>query len=374
MRVLHLGKYYPPHRGGMETVLRHLAEGTAERGHRVHVLVAGAAGDGTTRREVGEGGVRVTRAMTWGELCSQPVTPTLGGLVRRALSVDRPDLVHLHLPNPLACAAWLFAAADGGTPPLAVWHHADIRRQRLGRRFAVPLQRRCLERATGVCVSSRGLAEHSAELGPVADRVRVVPFGLPPRPWSEIAPRRDGPFLFVGRLVPYKGLRVLVEAAARVPKARLVIVGDGPLRRDLARLVADRGLPGRVRLAGEVAEAGLVDLMSTARALVLPSLDASETFGLVQLEAMHAGLPVVASDLPTGVREVGVADVSHLFVPPGDVEALAAALARLGEDAALAARLGEGARRRAAEFGRDRMIDRLLDWYGELLAGPVRGG
>jgi len=104
-----------------------------------------------------------------------------------------------------------------------------------------------------------------------------------------------------------------------------------------------------------------------ARALVLPSLDSSETFGLAQLEAMAAGVPVVASDLPTGVRELGVEGDSHLYVPPGDAAALAAALARIQADPRLAERLGEGGRRRAASYGRDRMVDELLAWYGDLL-------
>ncbi|MCP4571951.1 MAG: glycosyltransferase [bacterium] len=369
MRILHLGKYYHPRRGGMETVLRHLAEGTAARGHRVDVLVAGHAADSTSEAVAG-GGVRVTRALTWGEVASQPVTPTLAGLVRRILTQDRPDLVHLHLPNPLACAAWLMATAGGPAPPLAVWHHADIRRQRLGRFFVRPLQRLCLERAAGVCVSSQALRVASQELKGLEEGVRVVPFGLPEEPWSALQPRRDGPFLFVGRLVPYKGLRVLLDALARTPAGRLVVVGDGPLRRQLCELATQPTLSGRVELTGELDEPDLLARLEEARALVLPSLDTSETFGLAQLEAMAAGVPVVASDLPTGVRELGVEGESHLYVPPGDAAALAAALDRLQGDDELTARLGEGARRRAAAYGRDRMVDELLDWYGTLL-GPT---
>lgn len=370
MRILHLGKYYHPHRGGMETVLRHLAEGTAARGHRVDVLVAGPPSGVTCGATGTEDGVRVTRALTWGEISSQPVTPTLAGLIRRSLAQDRPDLVHLHLPNPLACAAWLLATAGSTPPPLAVWHHADIRRQRLGRLLARPLQRRCLDRAAGVCVSSQALLVASRELAGLAVGVRVVPFGLPDLPWSAVQPRRDGPFLFVGRLVPYKGLRVLLAALERTPGARLVVVGDGPLRDELAALASRPQLADRVDLAGELDEADLLERMSRARALVLPSLDSSETFGLAQLEAMASGVPVVASDLPTGVRELGVEGESHLYVPPGDAGALAGALARLLAEPDLASRLGEGARRRAAKYSRDRMVNELLDWYGSLV-GPA---
>ena len=112
MRILHVGKYYPPHRGGMETALRHLAEGLAGAGQRVRVLVAGD-GPATRRDDLpGEPGglIRAGVAVTWN---SQPVTLALTRLLRRELAAFAPDVVHLHTPNPLACWAWLRA---GGRP------------------------------------------------------------------------------------------------------------------------------------------------------------------------------------------------------------------------------------------------------------------
>ena len=374
MRILNLGKYYHPHRGGMETVLRQQSEGLAARGCRVTVVVAGGDADRSEVQAVPDGtGVRVVRALTMGTLRSQPLTPTLAGLIRRETARLRPHVVLLHLPNPLAAGAWLLATALDRNPPapLGIWHHADITRQRAGRGLARAFQRRCLERAAGICVSSRALADGARELAHLRERVSIVPFGIDRSPWQKVAARRDGPFLFVGRLVPYKGLETLVEAVGRLPDVCLEIVGQGPSAGDLAEDVVRRGLEGRIRLRGELDEAELVEAMGRARALVLPSLDSSETFGLVQLEAMAAGLPVVASDLPTGVRDVGEADRTHLFVPPGDAGSLADALARLQGDPDTVRRMGEAARIRAADFDRDIMIDRLLDWLGNLAAnGP----
>ncbi len=128
----------------------------------------------------------------------------------------------------------------------------------------------------------------------------------------------------------------------------------------------------RVDWAGAADGAGLRRRLAVARALVLPSLDASETFGLVQLEAMAAGVPVIASDLPTGVREVADPGRSHLLVPPGDVGALAAALRTLAEDPGRARAMGLAARERQRTlFTRDAMIDHLLAWYAGL---PARRG
>ena len=369
MRILHLGKYYHPHRGGMETALREMAEGLLAQGAAVSVLVAGG-GRGTPEALDGGRG-RLVRAWTPAVVNSQPLTPTLVPLLRRELARFRPDLVHLHLPNPLAALAWR-AAAGGrrGLPPLAVWHHADITRQRWGRLVAGPLQEGCLARAAGIAVSSEAHRRGSRELAGHRGKVAVVPFGLDPAPWRELAATGTGPFLFIGRLVRYKGLPVLLEALREVPAARLTVVGTGPLEADLARQAQRLGVGDRVEWVGDRAPHELRRHLAAARALVLPSLDTSETFGLVQLEAMAAGVPVIASDLPTGVREVADAGASHLLVRPGDPRELAAALRTLLEDPARARAMGEAGRaRQLRHYTRDAMCERLLAWYDELLSG-----
>jgi rhamnosyl/mannosyltransferase len=198
----------------------------------------------------------------------------------------------------------------------------------------------------------------------------VIPFGLDPAPWAGVAARGDGPFLFVGRLVRYKGLHVLLEALREVPEARLAVVGEGPLAGSLARTAERLGVADRVEWAGPADHDQLVARLAAARALVLPSLDESETFGLAQLEAMAAGVPVIASDLPTGVREVADPGRSHLMVPPGEPRALAAALRRILADPAQARAMGAAGReRQRREFAREGMIDSLLAWYAGLAGG-----
>jgi rhamnosyl/mannosyltransferase len=153
-----------------------------------------------------------------------------------------------------------------------------------------------------------------------------------------------------------------------VPAASLVIVGEGPLEDALREQAGRLAIQERVEFVGTLAEAGIAARLTTARALVLPSIDASEAFGLVQLEAMAAGVPVVATDLPTGVPEVGVPGETGFLVPPGDSAALAAALAELQSDGDTSRRLGEAARRRfAGHYARERMIERLLAWYEDVM-------
>ncbi|MEN8005648.1 MAG: glycosyltransferase [Candidatus Krumholzibacteriota bacterium] len=379
MRILHIGKYYPPYLGGMETVLRNLTEGLLDRDCRVTVL---SAGDGPVEviEEVGGSatgrGGRLVRASVYGHFNSQPLTPTLPGLIRREIARLDPHLVHLHLPNPLAAASWLALGADRSCdlPPLAVWYHADITRQRVGRYLVRPLVNACLKQAAGISVSSATLGANSPVLAPWQDKVGVIPFGIESAPWLAVEPALDGPFLFVGRLVPYKGLEVLLEALSHLPGAELVIVGEGPLQVPLEATVARSGLDRRVHFVGPKDAAEVAEYLARARALVLPSVDASETFGLVQLEAMAAGVPVVASDLPTGVREVGEPGRTCLLVPPNDSQALGRALGGLLENRERAREMGAAGRLRFQEkFTRDLMIDRLLDWYETLVTANGKG-
>ncbi len=374
MRILHLGKYYAPAKGGMETALRHMAEGLLAAGCDVRVLVAGDRAD-TVRDDLpGAPGalVRAGVAWTWN---SQPVILDLAGLLRREIRAFRPDVVHLHTPNPLACWAWLRArdeARRSGTS-LAVWHHSDIVRQRFTGRLVRPLVRTCLDDASGICVSSESLRRTSVELKPWRDQVAVIPFGIDAAPFAG-EPRGDGPFLFVGRLVPYKGLGVLLDAVADLPTASLDIVGTGPLAEELAGVIRSRRMGDRVRLRGEVPDTELPELLAASRALVLPSRDRSETFGLILLEAMAAGVPLVASDLPTGVRELARPGETAWVAPPGDAAALRSALAAVLSDPAEARRRGGNGRALVeAHYGRQRLAGDLLDWYGGL-GGPGDAG
>src|SRR5437764_531691 len=143
--------------------------------------------------------------------------------------------------------------------------------------------------------------------------------------------------LFVGRLVYYKGVHILIEAASRWPGS-IAIVGEGPLEAELRADVARRGLQERVVFAGRVSDDDLPAYYQACDAFVLPSIARTEAFGVVQIEAMAAGRPVISTNLPTGVPWVNRDGVSGLVVAPDNADALGAALAELGEDEALRGR------------------------------------
>ena len=186
-------------------------------------------------------------------------------------------------------------------------------------------------------------------------------------------PAGEGVVLFVGSLDRahyFKGLPVLFEAVRRLGRAapRVLIVGDGDLRPDYEQRVAALGLGERVRFAGRVSDAALPDYYAAADLVVLPSVTRGEAFGVVLLEALASGRPVIASDLP-GVRAVVRATGGGLLTPPGDAGALAAAIGALAADPARRAELGQAGRRAvAAQFAWPAIARRLEATYRGVLA------
>jgi rhamnosyl/mannosyltransferase len=367
MRVLHVGKYYPPTPGGMEKVIQLLCEHERPDADS-RVLVSN-----TSPRTVREAwrGVPVTRVARLAAIGSVGVCPTFP----LALGREPADLTVLHEPNPLALVSDLLSRRSG---PLVVWYHSEVMRPAWKYRLMYePFLRRVLDRAARVVVSSPALAEHAAALAPYREKCRVIPFGIELRrlaPSDEVRARADrirrdrpGPLLlFVGRLVAYKGVSVLVDAM-RAIEATAIVVGSGPLASALEDRA--RGLPpGRVVFAGEVADDELLALYHACDAFVLPSVTRAEAFGMVQLEAMACGKPIVSTNLPSGVPWVNRDGVSGLVVEPGDAGALAAALRRLVGDVELRTRLGRAARARVeAEFTAERMAARTVALYREVL-------
>ena len=373
MRVTHLGKFYPPVPGGMERVLQDLCEGERSLGLDSRALVVGHGG--RTIREVVRG-VPVTRARSLLRGGSVSFSPALAACLMRADT----DLLVLHEPNPMALLAY---RAVRPRQPLVVWYHSEVIRPRWRyRAFYHPFLTYALRRASRIVVSSPALASCAGALAPYRDRTEVIPFGIsvPVAVNAESSPsvaavrqRWDGPIvLFVGRLVPYKGLDVLLQAMTGL-HAAAVIVGDGPLRQELERRARELGIEQRVFFLGPLDEAALAAWYSACDLLTLPSVTAAEAFGLVQLEAMARGKPVVSTRVQSGVPWVNQDGVSGLTVPPGDPEALRSALARLTNDGAMRAAMGARARERfLSTFTREHMVQRTAALYTAVVASaPV---
>jgi glycosyltransferase involved in cell wall biosynthesis len=373
VRVLHVGKFYPPEMGGMETHLQSLCEGL--HGHvDVRVLVA-SRGRGHKVERIR--GVQVTRLGTALTLAGAPICPWMISLLRESDA----DVVHLHLPNPAAVLAFL---ASGSRARLVVSYHSDVVRQRALDAAFRPFLFSLLNRAEAILASSPNYLESSRVLTRYRSRCQVVPYGIPcgaPAAASEEVERlrdRYGSRLVVsvGRLVYYKGFETLIAAMEHV-EGRLLIVGDGPMRRRLELQARALGVDGRVTFLGGVED--VTPFCQAADVFVLASVARSEAFGIVQLEAMACGTPVVNTSLDSGVPFVSRHGESGITVPPRHPAALAAAINKLLDDPHLREAYGRAARERVEhEFTRERMIESMLGVYqGVLGAGspvsPRRG-
>lgn len=374
MRVTMLNKYYPPHLGGIEYHVRYLSEALVSQDHvQVRAIVSNEGPE--TIREV-LGGVDVLRLGRSFAAASTPVAFGMRSAIRlESTRPDPADLLHLHFPYPWGEVSWLRAHAG---LPTVVTYHSDIVRQKAALAAYTPLLRTFLAKADLIISGSPNLIEHSEFLQPVAAKCRVVPFGYDltryeatPETLARAAKLRESHarpiVLFVGRLVYYKGVEVLVHAMRDVD-ADLVVIGSGPLEGKMREIAVAAGISDRITFMPPVPDEELVAWYHAADVFCLPSVERSEAFGAVQVEAHACGTPVVSTNLPTGVPFVNADRVTGLIVPPGDAGALTSALTRLIDDPDLRARLGAQARDRAREmFSLKAMTSGVLDVYREAL-------
>jgi len=240
--------------------------------------------------------------------------------------------------------------------------------RRLARREA-----RVWRRAAGIVTTTAGIAASLGEAYGARARSCVVPNGcdVDPRPFAGLPSERPARVLYAGQLYPWKGVDVLVEAVARVPDVRLVILGGLEGEADDSRvraLVAARGLAARTEMPGTLPQFRIAEELARASVVAVPFLKTAmterHTSPIKLFEAMAAGRPIVASDLPS-TREVLEHERSGLLVPPGDAEALAAALGRVLAEPALAERLAREAHSEAARYSWDARARRLIAFFEE---------
>ncbi len=366
MKVLHIYKDYYPVLGGIENHLRLLAEGLAKRGLEVTVLVTNLTGQ-TTTLEMNK--VRIIKAGRLTTLASTPLSLSLLLIVRRL----KPDIAHLHFPYPWGELAHLWLGRARRT---VITYHSDIVRQRSLLRFYQPFLWHLLAKADRIIASSDRYLKTSFYLNRYAEKSTVIPHGIdlkrfssPPADAEAIRKRYGSPLLlFVGRLRYYKGLQYLLEAMPGI-EARLLIVGKGPMEKEWLNLATELGLSKRVTFMGEVPEEELPLYYHACDIFVLPASEQSEAFGIVQLEAMACGKPVVCTELGTGTSYVNIDGQTGLVVPPRDPAALAGAIERLLNDPGLREEMGQRAKERVEkEFSHERMIDTTLALYEEVLS------
>jgi len=372
MRVVHFGKFYFPDAGGIESVTVSVARGAASAGHSVSVVCFEKT---PAKKKDFIDGVEVIRAPIARQIFSQPLGfKYFFWCLKESWTAN---IVHLHVPNMLGALCALFIPRK---KRLLVHWHSDVINKGFFGKILSPLESALLARADCIVATSQVYADASRALAPYRNKIAVVPIGVPdakhesgdaPIPPSiEEKIKGKQVILAVGRLVPYKGFGVLIKAVRYLSaEAIVLIVGGGPLQTQLDEALVAAGVSDRVLLLGRVSDAGLHALFDRATLYCLPSIYRAEAFGVVLLEAMAYGLPIVATDIPgSGVPWVNQHGVSGLNVPVANSQALATACNEILASKDLRNKLASGARKRfLSEFTEDASVRRMLHAYDRLV-------
>ncbi|MFK8047891.1 MAG: glycosyltransferase [Halioglobus sp.] len=361
MKVLHVGKYFPPYAGGMENYQRDLMVATQKMGIEnsavVHQSNLGLrSSEETFKADAQE--IPITRVAVWARFLFTPMSPSFGLQLNSAIKSENPDVLHLHMPN--VSAFWALLLPRARSIPWVVHWHSDVVASefsiglRLFYRFYKPFERALLKQSRRIVATSPPYLETSKPLSDFRDKCQVIPLGLDPSSLNQIrscSTAADNStqlqVLAIGRLSYYKGFDVLIRAIALVPDACLSLVGIGDQEDQLKALVKQLGIDQQVRFTGKLSPEKLEREFISCDCLCLPSLERTEAFGMVLLEAMHYGKATVISDIPgSGATWVVQGEETGLKITPGDVRQLANALLELHRDRDKMASFGEHGRRR----------------------------
>lgn len=368
MRVLQLGKFYPIH-GGVEKVMYDVMLGMSERGLDCDMLCAGE--EGKSHTIVLSEHARLFCRHTWKKAYATMLAPSMITFLRR--HCREYDIIHVHHPDPMACVALLLSGYKG---KVVLHWHADIEKQKMLLRFYRPLQRWLSKRADVIIGTTPIYIAGSPFLKKVQDKTVCLPIGVDPlcpdeAKIEEIRKRYPGRKLIftLGRLVGYKGYEYLIEAARYLTDDYLILIGGrGPLKDSLTAQIKAQGVENRVMLLGKISDEELPAYYGACDVFCLSSVQRTEAFGIVQIEAMSCGKPLVATRIPqSGVAWVNEDGVSGLNVEPRDAKALAEAIRTITSDEELYHKLSEGAEERFKRiFTRDKMMRDLITIYKKL--------
>ncbi len=351
----------------------------------------------------------LVRTGRWAHLAFTPISPTLPWHLWRLIRSFKPDILHLHLPNP--SVFWVLSFPTARRLPWVVHWHADVISTEQGwlvkllYRLYRPFERAVLRAADAIVVTSQPYLEHSEPLQEFESKCKVVPLGVDVRrfrrtdeparrehqetSWTDkLAGRKQKGFpttessvlhetsfpttgssvlrvLAVGRLTYYKGFRYLIEAAARCPNIRVDIVGRGDEADKLQALTTSLNLKDRVTFHGVLSDAELVQQMHNCDCLCLPSIERTEAFGIVLLEAMYFGKASIISDLPgSGMGWIVDDGITGIKVRPADAHALAAALGELDIDRENLLTMGQrGKEKFTRQFEISHVVKGLVEVY-----------
>lgn len=383
MRVLHIGKYFPPAPGGMERYLGELVAALEEQ--KVTSYVLAHTWDNTEPSLTHPSPqVTVQRVPTYGQVCYVPIAPAFPIYLIKAIQSFKPDIIHIHMPN----ASGLWALLANFSIPLVIHWHADTTfppEKKVHRGLYAlyrPFESWLLRKASSIIATSNRYLEHSKPLRSYHDKCHVIPLGMRPEnlpvpTTSAIKATRqrwlknDYTMLIVsiGRFAYYKGFHNLVSAMQHVEHAHLVMIGSGEEFAAIEKQIYECNLSDKITLAGRISDDELHQLLAAADVFCLPSIERTEAFGMVLLEAMHHGTPCISTSITgSATGWVNKNGETGLVVSPDNISELAAALKTLATNTALREQFGAAATSRLQKyFHIDRTVTQVSNLYTKII-------
>ncbi len=363
LKILQLGKFHPI-RGGVEKVMLDLTTGLSARGISCDMLCAATRGSYTIRLN---DRARIIAVRSLANVKATMMSPAM--IVRLRRICRQYDIIHIHHPDPMAALALRLSGFKG---KVVLHWHSDILRQRQLLRLIKPRQTWLLKRADVIVTTSPPYLEQSPWLAPYRDKCQCVPIGILPvddadqRAIDKLRKSVGGRKVVfsMGRLVGYKGFEYLIDAAALLPDDHIVVIGGtGPLRDQLQARIEAAGLTEKVRLLGFVPEEALPVYYRAASLFCMSSVERTEAFGVVLIEAMSCGTPIVATRIPgSGVPWVNADGISGRNAEPRDARSLAEAIMAVTGDSD--GQYSRGALERyRSHFTEEKMLKNIIEIY-----------
>ncbi len=375
MKILHIPNYYPPYTGGIGEVCYYLANCLVEEKEVEQKVIC--FHDENKRIYESVHGVEVIRAKSIAQIMRQQISFDLLPVMRKGIKEFAPDIIHFHMPNPLACL-YLLMCLPKKTKLIVHWH-SDIVGMKVTYTIIKHIEKAVLKRADLILMTSPLYAAHSIPLQPFLNKIEVltniiskekVNITSETKVEAEKIKNQCGnkPIIFtIGRHVPYKGIEYLIKAEPLIKEDCIILIGgSGILTCQLKEMAKGRE---RIQFLGFLSDKEMIEYMVAAHIFAFPSITKNEAFGIALAEAMYCGaVPITMTIEGSGVNYVSINGVTGIEVGNKDYESFAKAIDTLLSDKSLYTKYQENCIKRVEEnFTLDAIKERLMLFYRNIL-------
>ena len=374
MRILQLGKFYPPHIGGIETVMYDITDVLNNKGYSTDVLCSNRE---NSYLEEYINDYKVIRTKSYGVKFSTSITPQM--ILKLREIINNYDIIHVHLPDPMANLALMFVNLKN--KKIILHWHSDIIKQKNLLKFYEPFQNWIMNKADKIIATTPKYITESKYLQKYKSKCISIPIGID-RDKLKINQEllknlknkyKNKRIIFsLGRLAYYKGFQYLIESAKYLDDDYIILIGgNGPLKKELENTIKINNLEDKVKLLGRIEDNELGSYYKLCDLFCLPSIIKSEAFGVVQIEAMSFAKPIIATKIDgSGVDWVNKDKVSGINVDIKNSKALASAFEAILLNDDIYKKYSNNTLERFNQlFLRDKMVNEIMKLYKKTIKG-----